>query len=315
MTSKATPSPRVTPSRSENRGAAADKRVTPIGKSPLKLRNLCSVTPPSSRATPNKTERTESDAQLEARIRCQLRLDMLLRMREMQDYYETKIADITEQMDSESFTLSAVDDINNNQEVVDQKTKQEIEKLKQQIAEAQTLKEELAKRLEAQKHQKEAVSQEIENEQTINSKLIEQKNGLQMRVDAMKKKIQDDQIKANALKEEQLRKEKLEKEAKEEQTKEKKEAPLKPEKASIPKKAEKTAKKTVTSELKKSTSKSGKENLNGNQTSARASKKETKTTKTAASPAPASSGMSELSKPPYRMKITPQLAHKAKINK
>jgi uncharacterized protein YhaN len=177
------------------------------------------------------------------------------------------------------------------------KTKQEIEKLKQQIAEAQALNNELAQKLEAEKQQKSIITQEMETEQAANQKLIEQKNGLQMRVDAMKKKIQDDEIRANALKEEKLRKKKLEQEAK----KEAKQASVKQEKAAYQKKVDRPMKKAPL------TSKTGIENTNLSQV--RKTQKPVNTQKYV------SSGMSELSKPPYRMKITPQLAHKAKLNK
>ena len=328
MNSKTGHTPRITPSKTERTTVKSDKKVTPTTKSPLKLRNLCSVTP-NSKTTHTKTEMNETNAQMEARIRCQLRLEMLVRMREMQDYYESKIADLTEQMDSDSPTLSAIRDANNQMDIEAQKNQAQIETLKQQIEEMKKNNLELEKKLQEQKERNIQSSKEIENAQIFNSKLTEQKNSLQMRVDALKKKRQEDELRENAEREEKLRRELLEKEMQEQEAKTQEEQ-----------KKETKSVKTPRSQMKHDVakaSKRGKENMNASQNPAQSSLKgssfKNESTKSrhnsnnsnngSSQPnrkidnapigaAGGSSGMSELSKPPYRMKITPHLAHKAK---
>ena len=344
MSSKVSRTPKNTINKTEKAQAASksDKKLTPTTKSPLRLRNLCSVTP-NSKATPTKTEVEETNAQMEARIRCQLRLEMLVRMREMQDYYESKIADLTEQMDNESPTLSAIKDIGNAIDVETAKNQEEIEKLKQEIADLQSSNLELEKQLQAQKEKNIESTKEIENAQIVNSKLIEQKNGLQMRVDALKKKRQEDELKEQAEKEELLRKQAMEKEIEEEAYKQKENTNKEQTQQKSASKNQKTAngsKLTPKSQSRidnKNTtktsalSKKGKENANENQNSGKASSMKSikqnmpnvsnqnkgnsfsnqnkqKSEKTNLN----SNGMNELNKPPYRMKITPHLAHKAK---
>ena len=346
MSSKTSRTPKTTLNKTEKgqTTSKSEKKLTPTTKSPLRLRNLCSVTP-NSKATPTKADVEETNAQMEARIRCQLRLEMLVRMREMQDYYESKIADLTEQMDNESPTLSAIKDVENAIDVESVKNQEEIEKLKQQIAEIQSSNLELEKQLQVQKEKNIQSTKEIENAQVTNSKLIEQKNGLQMRVDALKKKRQEDELKENADKEEILRKQEIEKAIEEEESKQKGNTNKEQTQQKQTTKNQKSSTKSTTTpkslnkqenktQITKSTTlaKKGKENANENQNSGKASSMKSikhniqnvtnqnkgnsfsnKTQKNDKSNNNLNSnGMNELNKPPYRMKITPHLAHKAK---
>lgn len=305
MIGKAKQSPRVTPNRKADKSAASSsKKVTPTGKSPLKLKNLVSVTPTQRNLAAKEEKTAETPAQMESRIRCELRLEMLVRMREMQDYYESKIADLTEAMDSDSYTLTALcGDSESAQSSPESKVNPEILEITRKIEEAVARRDQLLKQLDEKKRQNVAINQEIESTNSQNAKLIEQRNGLQMRVDALKKQKQDEDLKINAAQEEQKRFEFLEKESKNETAEQQQAAPK------VEKKEQPRTKKL---------SKSG-ENANPGQVE-RGSMKRIPREPQIPSAAPSSARnptdtVGEFNQKPYRMKITPVLVHKAKHNK
>ncbi|EAY13829.1 hypothetical protein TVAG_043890 [Trichomonas vaginalis G3] len=346
MTGKAKQSPRITPNRNAEKSATtSSKKVTPTGKSALKLKNLCSVTPPTRNANTKEEEKVaEPLSQIESRIRCELRLEMLIRMREMQDYYESKIADLTEAMDADSYTISAL--YENGQSESDSsknKVNPEILEVTKEIEESVAKREEYFKLLDEKKRHIAVINQEIQATEAENFKLREERNRLQMRVDALRKQKQDEDLRINASNEEQKRKEFLAKECKNEDndqaTKSDKEsstslAQKKTSKKSVEKQSsmkEDSRKANQNKVLSRETSKADKvkkpdnvgksENSKSEQNSIDSSKKVSKDVSARKINENASRSrtkldtVGEFNQKPYQIKITPQLVHKAKKNK
>ncbi|EAY20685.1 hypothetical protein TVAG_163810 [Trichomonas vaginalis G3] len=345
MLGKAKQSPRVTPNRKTEKSAvSSSKKVTPTGKSPLKLKNLCSVTPTQRNVVAKEEKPAETPSQMESRIRCELRLEMLVRMREMQDYYESKIADLTEAMDNDSYTISALyGNDNSDSESSENKVNPEILEITKKIEEAVAKRDQLLKILDEKKRQNAAIAQEIQAGAAQNAKLIEQRNGLQMRVDALRKQKQDEDLRINAAKEEQQRFEFL---ASESANEENIQAPVVRKDSSSSSlqrgMSQKSVDKITTIKEEASQSKSsklnphdsskkdkkpkskivkGSENSNVDQNSLNIAKKipkENTVTNVPVNIAPQRSitdTVGEFNQKPYRMKITAQLVHKAKKNK